>query len=145
LIDLKPALTAEQLDKRLIREFEENHSKHFKNVLDSLFPSKLIPIMVQLSGIEPDKRAGDITKEERKAFGVLIKQMSLTIVKTSNFNEAIITQGGVNVRDVNPSTMESKKVKGLYLAGEMLDLDALTGGFNLQIAWSTGHLAGGLE
>lgn len=144
-IDLKPALTKEQLDKRLIREFEENHSKQFKNILGSLFPAKLIPVMVMLSGIEADKKAGDITKQERKAFGELIKKLPMTIERTSDFNEAIITQGGVSVKDVNPSTMESKRVKGLYLAGEMLDLDALTGGFNLQIAWSTGYLAGLLQ
>lgn len=144
-IDLKPALTKEQLDKRLIREFEENHSKQFKNILGSLFPAKLIPVMVMLSGIEADKKAGDITKQERKAFGELIKKLPLTIARTSDFSEAIITQGGVSVKDVNPSTMESKRVKGLYLAGEMLDLDALTGGFNLQIAWSTGYLAGMLQ
>lgn len=143
-IDLKPALSLEQLDKRLLREFEENHSKQFKNILGSLFPAKLIPIMITLSGIEPDKRAGDITRQERKAFGELIKHLPLTITKTSNFSEAIITQGGVSIKDVNPSTMESKRVSGLYFAGEMLDLDALTGGFNLQIAWSTGYLAGSL-
>ena len=144
-IDLKPALTKEQLDKRLIREFEENHSKQFKNILGSLFPAKLIPVMVMLSGIEADRKAGDITRQERKAFGELIKKLPLTIARTSDFSEAIITQGGVSVKDVNPSTMESKRVKGLYLAGEMLDLDALTGGFNLQIAWSTGYLAGLLQ
>ena len=143
-IDLKPALSIEQLDKRLLREFETNHAKQFKNILGSLFPAKLIPVMVRLSGIEPEKKAGDITKKERLAFGELIKKLLLTVEGTSDFGEAIITQGGVNIKEVNPSTMESKKVKGLYFAGEMLDLDALTGGFNLQIAWSTGHLAGQL-
>lgn len=143
-IDLKPALTLEQLDKRLIREFETNHMKRFKNILGGLFPSKLIPVMIQLSGIDSEKVVGEITREERKAFVALIKKVPLTITKTSDFSEAIVTQGGVNVKDVNPSTMESKIVKGLYLAGEMLDVDALTGGFNLQIAWSTGYLAGNL-
>ncbi len=143
-IDLKPALSHEQLDKRLLREFETNHAKQFKNILGSLFPAKLIPVMVRLSGIEPEKKAGDITKKERIAFGELIKKLSLSIEGTGDFSEAIITQGGVSVKEINPSTMESRKVKGLYFAGEMLDLDALTGGFNLQIAWSTGHLAGQL-
>jgi len=140
-IDLKPALTHEQLDKRLIREFEQNHNRQFKNAISSLFPTKLIPVMIALSGIHPEKKVNEITKEERKQFGELIKALSLTIVRTSDYKEAIITQGGVSVKEVNPSTMESKLVKGLYFAGELLDLDALTGGFNLQIAWSTAYLA----
>lgn len=143
-IDLKPALTEEQLDKRLIREFEKNHARQFKNILASLFPAKLLPVMVRLSGIEPEKKAGEITKAERKSFGALIKRLPMTITGTGDFSEAIITKGGVSTKDVNPSTMESKRVKNLYFAGEMLDLDALTGGFNLQIAWSTGYLAGNL-
>lgn len=141
-IDLKPALSEEQLDRRLIREFEENNKKQFKNTVNSLFPSKLIPVMISLSGIDPDKKVNEISKEERQQFVKLIKALPLTIAKTSDFKEAIITQGGVSVKDVNPSTMESKKVKGLYFAGELMDLDALTGGFNLQIAWSTAYLAG---
>lgn len=140
-IDLKPALTLEQLDKRLIREFEENHNKQFKNSLNGLFPTRLIPVMIRLSQIPEEKKVCEIGKEERKAFAKLIKAMPLTIEKTSDFSEAIITQGGVNVKEVNPSTMESKLIKHLYFAGEMLDLDALTGGFNLQIAWSSAHLA----
>lgn len=103
---------------------------------------KLIPVMVELSGIHPDKKVNEITREERKRFLELIKKLPLTVTGTRSFAEAIITKGGVTVKDVNPSTMESKKVKGLYFAGEVLDVDALTGGFNLQIAWSTGHLAG---
>lgn len=141
-IDLKPALDMEQLDKRLLRDFEENINKQFKNALGGLFPTKLIPVMIDLSGINPDKKVNEITKEERKTFANLIKNLPLTITGTRPFAEAIITQGGVSVKDVNPSTMESKKVEGLYFAGEVLDLDAMTGGFNLQIAWSTGHLAG---
>lgn len=141
-IDLKPALDKEQLDKRLLRDFDENKNKQFKNALGGLFPTKLIPIMIQLSGIDPEKKVNEITKVERQAFVELIKNLPLTIVGTRDFNEAIITQGGVSVKDVNPSTMESKIVQGLYFAGEVLDLDAMTGGFNLQIAWSTGHLAG---
>ena len=141
-IDLKPALSMEQLDKRLLREFEANKNKAFKNALSALFPSKLIPVMVALSGIAPDKQVNEITKEERKQFAALIKGLPLTITGCRGFDEAVITMGGVSVKDVNPSTMESKKVRGLFFAGEVLDLDAVTGGFNLQIAWSTGYLAG---
>lgn len=141
-IDLKPALDEGQLDKRLQREFEGNRNRQFQNGLKGLFPASLIPVMVSLSGISPEKKTGEITREERRAFGHLIKGIALTVTGTRGFEEAIITRGGVSVRDVNPSTMESKKLKGLYFAGEVLDLDGLTGGFNLQIAWSTGHLAG---
>lgn len=142
LIDLKPAMDTEQLDRRILRDFEENKNKQFKNALGGLFPVKLIPVMTELSGICPDKKVNEITREERRSFVALIKNLPLTVTGTRGFPEAIITRGGVSVKDVNPSTMESKKVKGLYFAGEILDLDALTGGFNLQIAWSTGHLAG---
>ncbi len=142
LIDLKPALGEEQLDRRLLREFEKNKNRQFKNSLGGLFPASLIPVMMSLSGICPEKKVNEITGNERRAFGRLIKNLPLTVTGTRGFGEAIITRGGVSVKDVNPSTMESKKVKGLYFAGEVLDLDALTGGFNLQIAWSTGHLAG---
>ncbi len=141
-IDLKPGLDAQQLDRRLVREFEANRHRQFKNALGELLPAKLIPVMVELSGIRPDKRGDEITREERKTFGELLKRLPLTVTGTGGFGEAVITRGGVSVREVNPSTMESKIVKGLYFAGEVLDLDALTGGFNLQIAWSTGHLAG---
>lgn len=142
LIDLKPALDSEQLDKRLLRDFEESLNKQFKNALGGLFPSRLIPVMIQLSGIDPDKKVNEITREERRRFGDLIKNLPLTVTGVRDFKEAIITKGGVSVKDVNPSTMESKKVTGLFFAGEVLDLDALTGGYNLQIAWSTGYLAG---
>ncbi len=141
-IDLKPALTVEQLDKRVLRDFEESKNKQFKNTLNHLFPQKLIPVMLKLSGIHPEKKVNEITKEERKGFVELIKNVPMTIAGVRDFNEAIITKGGVTVKEVNPSTMESKKVSGLYFAGEVLDLDALTGGYNLQIAWSTGYLAG---
>lgn len=141
-IDLKPALSEEQLQKRLIREFEENSQKQFKNALNGLFPTRLIPIMISLSEIHPDKKVCEISKAERQKFGNCIKALPLTIIGTRDFQEAIITKGGVSVKDINPSTMESKIVKGLYFAGEMIDVDALTGGYNLQIAWSTGHLAG---
>ena len=141
-IDLKPALSAEQLDKRILRDFEENKNKQFKNAIGGLFPAKLVPVMIEQSGIHPDKKVNEISKEERKAFAEKIKKLPLTVTGTREMKEAIITMGGVSVKDVNPSTMESKKVQGLYFAGEVLDVDALTGGFNLQIAWSTGHLAG---
>lgn len=141
-IDLKPALTKEQLDKRILREFDENKNKQFKNVINSLFPAKLTPIMPVLAGIDPDKRVNEITKKERQHFVQTIKHMELTITGLRDYNEAVITKGGVATKEVSPSTMESKLVQGLYFAGEVLDLDALTGGFNLQIAWSTGFLAG---
>ncbi len=142
VIDLKPALDEEQLDKRILRDFEEQINKQFRNSLGGLLPSKMIPVAVRLSGIDPEKPVHDITREERKNLVHLLKNLTLTITGTRPFPEAIITQGGVSVKDVNPSTMESKRVKGLFFAGELLDLDAVTGGFNLQIAWSTGHLAG---
>lgn len=141
-IDLKPALTYEQLDKRVLREFDENKNKQFKNTIGSLFPAKLVPIMPRLSGIDPEKKVNEITREERERFVKIVKHMELTITGLRDYNEAIITKGGVDTNEISPSTMESKLVKGLYFAGEVLDLDALTGGFNLQIAWSTGYLAG---
>lgn len=141
-LDLKPALSEEQLDKRVLRDFEEGLNKSFKNILGGLFPSKLIPVMIKLSGIDPEKKVNAITKEERTAFVKLIKNLPLTVTGTRSFNEAIITRGGVSVKEINPSTMESKLVKGLFFAGEVIDVDTETGGFNLQVAWSTGHLAG---
>ncbi len=141
-LDLKPALTEEQLDRRVLRDFEEQQNKRFKNALAGLFPAKLIPVMVMLSDIDGEKRVNEITRQERRSFVALIKNLPLTVKGTRSYAEAIITQGGVSVKDINPSTMESKLVSGLYFAGEVLDLDAHTGGFNLQIAWSTGHLAG---
>lgn len=141
-IDLKPALTEEQLDKRVLRDFEENRNRQFKNALSKLFPAKLIPVIVSLSGIDAEEKVNMISKEKRLGFVRLIKHFPLTLQRFRGFNEAIITRGGVSVREVNPSTMESKLVSGLYFAGEVLDIDALTGGFNLQIAWSTGYLAG---
>lgn len=141
-IDLKPALDIEQLEQRVLREFEQSKNRQFKNILGSLFPNKLIPVMIELSGILEDRKINTITKEERRRFLYLIKHFPLTITALRSFREAIITKGGVSVKDINPSTMESKRCRGLYFAGEVLDLDALTGGFNLQIAWSTGYLAG---
>ena len=141
-IDLKPALTEEQLDQRVLRDFEENHNRHFKNAITKLFPTKLIPVMLELGGIDPEKKVNSIEKEERKQFVHLIKHFRMTLTGLRDYPEAIITKGGVNVKEIDPGTMESKLVKGLYFAGEVLDLDALTGGFNLQIAWSTGYAAG---
>ena len=140
-LDLKPALTEKQLDDRLLREFGEAKNKEFKNVIPGLFPASLRPVMLELSGIPGEKPVREITKEERKNFISLIKSFPFTITGTRGYKEAIITQGGVSVKDVNPSTMESRRVGGLYFAGEVLDLDGVTGGYNLQIAWATAHTA----
>ncbi|MDO5424312.1 MAG: NAD(P)/FAD-dependent oxidoreductase [Eubacteriales bacterium] len=141
-IDLKPALSEEQLDARLLRDFAEAKNKQFKNALGNLFPSKLIPVMIRFSEIDPEKKVNEISREERLNFSHKIKNFRLTITGFRDYNEAIITRGGVNVKEVHPSTMESRLVPGLFFAGEVLDLDALTGGFNLQIAWATGKAAG---
>lgn len=142
VIDLKPALDEQQLDERILRDFEEFKNKSFKNSLDKLLPKKLIPVIVELSKIEPDKKIHDITKQERMTLVKLIKNLTLTLTGLRGFNEAIITQGGVSVKQINPTTMESKLVKNVYFAGEVIDVDAVTGGFNLQIAWSTAYAAG---
>ncbi|RGU95144.1 NAD(P)/FAD-dependent oxidoreductase [Clostridium sp. AF15-17LB] len=141
-IDLKPALSMEQLDQRVRRDFEENLNRQFKNAVGRLFPAKLIPVMIRLSGIDPDKKVNVIAKEERLRFVSLIKHLPVTLTGLRDYREAVITKGGVRTKEIDPGTMESKLVKGLYFAGEVLDLDALTGGFNLQIAWSTGYAAG---
>lgn len=140
-LDLKPALTREQLDARILREFEAGQNKQFKNVIGVLFPSSLTPVMLELGGIPADKKIHDISREERQHFIDLIKAFPFTITGIGEFKEAIITKGGVSVKEINPGTMESKKISGLYFAGEVLDLDAVTGGYNLQIAWSTAYLA----
>lgn len=141
-IDLKPALSQEQLDQRILRDFEENRNKQFKNSVDRLFPAKLKPIMIELSGISAEKKVNEISKEERIRFVKLIKEFPMTLTGLRSYKEAIITKGGVSVKEIDPGTMESKKIKGLYFIGEVLDLDALTGGFNLQIAWSMAAAAG---
>ena len=141
VIDLKPALSHEQLDERILRDFDEEKNKAFKNSLDKLLPKKMIPVIVRLSDIDGNKKVNEITKQERQKLVSLIKGLGLTLTGLRGFNEAIITQGGINVREINPTTMESKLVKNLYFAGEVLDVDALTGGFNLQVAWSTGYAA----
>ncbi len=142
VIDLKPALSFEQLNERILRDFDEEKNKSFKNSLDKLLPKKLIPIVVMLSGIDGNKKVNEITRAERQGLVKLLKEFELTLTGLRGFNEAIITQGGVNVKEINPTTMESKLVKHLLFAGEVLDVDAVTGGFNLQIAWSTGYAAG---
>lgn len=142
VIDLKPALTEDELDKRLIRDFEKNTNKQFKNSLDELLPQKLIPVIIALSGIDESKEVHQITKLERKALVKLLKGLTFTVAGTRPIAEAIVTSGGISLKEINPKTMESKLIKGLYFAGEIVDLDAFTGGFNLQIAFSTGYAAG---
>lgn len=141
-IDLKPALTMQQLDLRILRDFEEFKNKQFKNSLNQLLPNKLIDVIIRLSHINPEKQVNSITREERLFLVELLKNFTLNIIKLGAFNQAVITKGGINIKEINPSTMESRLIKNMFFAGEILDLDALTGGFNLQIAWSTGFLAG---
>ena len=144
-IDLKPALSLEQLDSRIVRDFQEGKNRQFKNSLSHLLPNKLIPVMIGRSGIHPDKQVNEITRIERRRLAETLKDLTFTVTGIRDYKEAIITQGGVSVKEINPSTMESKKVKGLCFAGEILDLDGVTGGYNLQIAWSTGWAAGSKE
>lgn len=141
-LDLKPALSYEQLDARILRDFEEYKNKQFKNSLDHLLPQKLISIIITLSEIAPDKQVNAITKEERARLVECLKNMSFKIARFGGFNEAVVTKGGIKVKEIDPTTMESKLIQGVYFVGEVLDLDALTGGYNLQIAWSTGVAAG---
>lgn len=141
-INLKPALSAEQLDQRLQRDFLKYQNKQFKNSLEDLLPKSMIPVLVKLSGIEPEKSVNRITKEERKRLGRLFQEMNLTVTKTLGIAAAIVTSGGVDVRQINPTTMESRLIKGLYWAGEVIDIDGVTGGYNLQAAFSTGYKAG---
>lgn len=140
-LDLKPALTEEQLDKRLLSDFSENINKDFANALGALLPAKMIPVIVSLSGIDPRKKVNTVKKEERGELVRLLKHFRLTVKGFRPIAEAIVTSGGVDVKEINPKTMESKLVKGLYFAGELLDVDAYTGGFNLQIAFATASLA----
>ena len=141
-IDLKPALSEEKLDLRILRDFEEVKNKEFKNSLDKLLPQKLIPVVIEKTKINPYKRVNEITKEERMAIVKILKCFEITISGLRPIEEAIITSGGISTKEINPKTMESKIVKGLYFAGEIIDVDSYTGGFNLQIAWSTGYVAG---
>lgn len=141
-IDLKPALSEEKLEQRILRDFGETKNKQFKNSLDQLLPQKLIPVIIEQSGINPNKKVNEITKQERKNLISILKNFSLIIKGFRPVEEAIITSGGINIKEINPSTMESKLIKNLYFAGEIIDVDAYTGGFNLQIAYSTGVVAG---
>lgn len=141
-LDLKPALSDKEFDSRLIRELENGNKKEIKNILKNIYPLKLAAIACDITGIDPYKKCNEINKEERKKLFSFTKNMKITVLGTRDFNEAIVTHGGVSVKDVNPKTMESKLVSGLYFAGEVLDVDAFTGGFNIQIAFSTGMLAG---
>jgi predicted Rossmann fold flavoprotein len=142
IIDLKPALDYGELDKRLLRDFDKFKNKQFKNALDDLLPQKLIPVAIGLSEIEPEKQVNSISREERIRLCSLIKEFKVNVNNTRPIEEAIITRGGVNVKEIDPGTMECKRIRGLYVCGELLDVDALTGGFNLQIAFSTGYCAG---
>lgn len=142
VIDLKPALDEKQLDARILRDFEANINRKFMNSLDKLFPKSLIPVIIERSGIDAQCRVNEITRDKRQGLVKIIKNFDLTLTGLRGFNEAIITHGGVDVKEIDSSTMESKLIKGLYFAGEMIDVDAVTGGFNLQVAWSTGYLAG---
>ena len=142
IIDLKPALTEEKLDNRILRDFEAEKNKQFKNSLDALLPQKLIPIIIRKSKISPNKKVNEVTKEERKKLVMILKKFDIEIQNFRPIEEAIITSGGINIKEINPRTMESKIIKGLYFAGEVIDVDSYTGGFNLQIAYSTGYVAG---
>lgn len=141
-LDLKPALSKEELNARILKDFEEAKNKQFRNALDKLLPQRLIRVIITLCGIPEEKQVNAVTRGERAILADVLKGMRMHIKKTGGFQEAVITRGGVAVREVNPSTMQSKLTEGLYFAGEVLDVDALTGGYNLQIAWSTGYLAG---
>lgn len=141
-IDLKPALSEEQLNNRILRDFETHKNKEYKNALSDLLPQKMIPYVIEKSGIYPEKKVNEITKQERLQLLKLLKNIEFTIQNTRPVEEAIITSGGINIKEINPQTMESKIIKNLYFAGEIIDVDAYTGGFNLQIAYSTGFTAG---
>lgn len=142
LIDLKPALDEEKLDERIIRDLEEQHNKDFGNVLGGLLPRSMIPVMIERTEIPSNTKANSVTRQQRRRLVELMKRFELEIVGPGPLEQAIITSGGIKTGEINPSTMESKKVPGLYFAGELIDVDAYTGGFNLQIAWSTGYVAG---
>ena len=141
-IDLKPALTYEKLDDRILRDFAENSNKNFINALDSLLPKKLVPVMVRLVGVKPQTKVNQITREQRARLVNLLKDLTVTVNGFRPVEEAVVTRGGVSVKEIDPKTMESRLCSGLFFAGEVIDVDAYTGGFNLQIAFSTGHLAG---
>lgn len=141
-IDLKPALSEEKLDARILRDFEEQKNKQFKNSLDKLLPQKLIPVIIEKTNINESKKINEITKQERQKLVNELKHFKISINGTRPIEEAIVTSGGINIKEINPKTMESKLINGLYFAGEIIDVDCLTGGYNLQVAWSTGYTAG---
>ena len=141
-IDLKPALSEEKLDARILRDFEGQKNKQFKNSLDKLLPQKLIPVIIEKTHINENKKINEITKQERQKLETELKHFKISINGTRSIEEAIVTSGGINVKEINPKTMESKLINGLYFAGEIIDVDCLTGGYNLQVAWSTGYTAG---
>lgn len=141
-LDLKPSLTEEQLEKRFLREFDTYRNKNISNVMESMLPKKMVSIFLSIASVEPDTKVRDITKKDRHRMIEFMKNLPMNIKGVRGFEEAIVTRGGVNIKEVDPKTMESKKIPGVYFAGEMLDVDAVTGGFNLQIAWSTGYTAG---
>ena len=141
-IDLKSALSLEQFDDRLLREFDSGKNKYIRNVLEKVYPSRLVPVLLKRCSIPEDTFVHEIKREQRRELAVKTKQLEFTLTSLRGFNEAVITRGGVNVKEIYPDTMESRMMEGLFFAGEVLDVDALTGGFNLQIAWSTGYAAG---
>ena len=141
-IDFKPALDFVKLDKRIQRDFEKSPKKLFKNGLSELLPKKLIPVIVRLSGIDPDKKVNSITKEERRKLVHLLKEFNLEVKELESFKRAIITAGGINLNEIDQKTMKSKLIDNLYFAGEILNLDGPTGGYNLQVCWATGYIAG---
>ena len=141
-LDLKPALDLEQLDKRFLREFDTWRNKNISNVIEQMLPRSMVPIFLRLAGVASDKKVHDISRPERRRMEEMMKAIPMHIEGVRGFDEAIITRGGVAVREIDPSTMESRLVKNVYFAGEIIDVDAETGGYNLQIAWSTGYLAG---
>lgn len=141
-LDLKPALNNEQLEKRILRDFSQEPNKDLINALDALLPKRLIPIIVNLSGIEPHKKVNAVTREERHNLVLALKELTMHVLRLRPIEEAVITSGGISLKEINPTTMQSKSVEGLYFAGEVIDVDCFTGGFNLQAAFSTGYLAG---
>ena len=145
VIDMKPALSEEKLNERILRDFDKYKNKELKNSLNDLLPQKMIPVIIELSGISPEKKVNEITKQERYKIIGNIKKLTVEIEDFRPIKEAIVTAGGVSIKNINPKTMESKLIKGLYFAGELIDVDAYTGGFNLQIAYSTGYTAGLLQ
>ena len=142
LVDLKPALSKEDLESRILRDFNDNMNKHLSSVLRGLLPSSMVPVFIELMDFDDERQINSVTKEERAILISLLKAFPFTISGLRDYNEAIVTQGGVSVKEIDPSTLKCKNIDGLSFVGEVLDLDAFTGGFNLQIAWSTGYLAG---